>query len=40
MYIEKNQNKTSNTGISTFQGFQGCIIKTLKTTKNHDHKKP
>jgi len=36
MSTEKIQNKTSN--ISTFQGFRGCIIQTLKTTKNH--KKP
>jgi len=33
VYIEKTQNKTSNT--STFQGFWGCIIQILKTTNNH-----
>jgi len=38
MYIEKTQNKTSS--ISNFQGFWGCIIQTLKTTKTiTNHKK-
>jgi len=31
MYIEKTQHKISN--ISTYEGFRGCIIQTLKPQK-------